>query len=169
MTTKNISTTSGIRGLPSDLTVMLGERGLLNLVLDAVQKVDPACFESEMQSRPGYRPQMLLTLLTYCYTARIYGSRDIEWAARYDRTVRYICAHNFPDWQMLRRFRRQHRQLLEQTLSGVFRQAWSIQFGHTDAGMIGYDWSESDLNRELAGTVAQRLDVAALMDGVESD
>jgi len=169
MTTKNTPVNSRIQDLPSDLSRFLGERGLLKLVLDAVQTVDSTRFVAEQQPRPGCRPQMLLTLLAYCYTAKIYGSRDIEWATRNDRTVRYICAHNFPDWQALRRFRRQYRDLVEQPLAYVFKQAWAIQFDRGEADFLGYDWFEGELNRDIDRIVRGRLDVAALMDGAESD
>jgi transposase len=169
MTTNKRPADSRIQSLPSDLSRLLGERGLLNLVLDAVQTVDPASLQTENPPRPAYRPQMLLTLLTYCYAAKIYGSRDIEWATRYDKTVRYICAHIFPDWQTLRRFRRQHRGYLEQTLVYVFKQAWAGLFDWGEADDVGCDWFESDLRAEVGRIVRDRLDVAALMDGVESE
>jgi transposase len=158
-----------IKCLPADLSRFLGERGLLKLVLDAVQTVDPTGFIMESPADAAARPQMLLTLLTYCYATRLYGSADIEWATRYDRTVRYICAHNFPDWQTLRRFRRNNRALLEQTLAWVFKQAWSLKCDAGEADYIGYEWFETQLNQMVAATVHDRLDLAALMDGVESD
>jgi len=158
-----------VQCLPSDLSRFLGERGLLNLTLDAVQTVNPARFVTGERKRPAHRPQMLLTLLTYCYAARIYGSRDIEWATRYDKTVRYICARSFPEWQALRRFRRQNRTLVEQTLACVFKQAWALKFEQGEADYAGYDWFEFDLNREVNEAVKERLDVAALMDGAESE
>jgi transposase len=155
--------------LPADLTPFLGERGLLKLVLDAVQIVDPARFVVEERSHPVFRPQMMLTLLTYCYSAKIYGSPDIEWALRHDKTVRYICARTYPDWQTFRRFRRQHRDLLQQTLAYVFKQTWALKFDEGEADYIGYDWFELELNSEVNAAVQERLDLAALLDGVESE
>jgi transposase len=137
--------------------------------LDAVQMIDPGRFAPEDRVRPMYRPQMLLTLLTYCYAARIYGSRDVEWATRYDKTVRYICARTFPDWNTLRRFRRRNRAILQETLTNVFKQAWAVKFDEGETDYWGCDWFESELSREVRRTACQRLDTAALMDGVESD
>src|SRR6266496_3459218 len=102
--------------LSADLRRSLGEAGLLRLALDAVQALDPHLFDLEGRRAVGLRPQMMLTLLTYCYAAAIYGSRDIACAIEQDRTVRYICANARPDWQTIRRFRRQFRGPLHQSL-----------------------------------------------------
>lgn len=112
---------------------------------------------------------MLLTLLTYCYAARIYGSRDIEWAAVSDQTVRYICARTFPDWNTLRRFRRRNRAVLEQTLAYVFKQAWAFRLDEGETEYVGYDWFESKLNDEVSAAARERLEIAALMDATEND
>src|SRR5438093_7754213 len=83
--------------LCADLRLTLGERGLLRLALEAIQAVDlqPVVLEERMPM--DLRPQMMLTLLTYCYSAKIYGSRDVELAIGQDSTVRYICARAHPD------------------------------------------------------------------------
>jgi transposase len=123
----------------------------------------------EDRCRPAYRPQMLLTLLTYCYAARIYGSRDIEWATRYDKAVRYICARAFPDWNTLRHFRRRNRALVEQALACVCQKAWALKFDEGEADCAGYEQFESDLNHKARRTAFERIDVAALMDAAEND
>ena len=112
---------------------------------------------------------MLLTLLTYCYATRLYGSADIEWAARNDATIRYICAHHFPDWHSLRRFRRNNRALLVETIGWVFKQAWSLKFDAGEADFAGYEWYESEFNQLVEATAQDRIDLAALMDGVENE
>jgi transposase len=169
MTTTRRGTGPGIQCLPEDLSRFLGARGLLRLALDAVQAIDSAGFAPEDRCRPAYRPQMLLMLLTYCYASRIYGSRDVEWATRYDKTVRYICARTFPDWNALRRFRRRNRALLEQTLAYVFKQSWALKFDDGETDYVGYDWFESELNREVRKAAINRIEVATLMDGTEND
>jgi hypothetical protein len=112
---------------------------------------------------------MMMTLLTYCYGASLYGSRDIEWAIRHDRTVRYICARTFPDWHAIRRFRRRHRELIRECLTYVIKQVWALKFDEGEADYVGYDWFESEFVGQVQAEALDRLDVAALMDGVESD
>src|SRR6266571_3085305 len=81
----------------ADLRESLGEPILLKLALDGVQSLNPAKLNAAISGREKLRPQMMLTLLSYCYAARIYGSRDIAWAIRNNTTVRYICAHTCPE------------------------------------------------------------------------
>jgi Transposase domain (DUF772) len=157
------------RTLSSDLSRCLGERGLLQVVLDAVQTVDTAGLTQQRRKTPDFRPQMMLTLLTYCYSTSFYGSHDIEWAIERDRTVRYICARTYPDAQALRSFRRRHRELLLQCLTYVVKQVWALKFDEGEADYVGYEWFESELINRVNTAAWDRLDIAVLMDGVESD
>ena len=86
-----------------------------------------------------------------------------------DRTVRYICARTYPDWQRLRRFRRQHRELLLQCLVYVLKQGWALKFDEGDADYAGYEWFESELIDLVNRGAQDRLDFAALLDGAESE
>jgi hypothetical protein len=160
---------TGTRALSSDLSRCVGERGLLKLALEAVLTVDPGALRDARRRSPEFSPQMMLTLLTYCYSAKLYGSRDIEWAIEHDRMVRYICARTYPDWQTLRRFRRQHRDWVHQCLVQVLKQTWALKFDDGEADHAGYEWFESQLLDEIRRAAADRLDFAALMDGAESD
>ena len=118
---------------------------------------------------PEARPEMLITLLTYCYSVGLYDSTDIEWTTRTDRTLRYICAGTKVPWQVLRRFRRTHRELLEVSLVHVMKQAWAFYFEKGEADYAGYDWFETELVREFHQAARVRLDVAALLDGADGD
>jgi len=170
MTTKTESRgETRFHALSSDLSRCVGERGLLKLALDAVLMLDPARLQEARKRSPDFSPQMMLTLLTYCYSTSLYGSRDIEWATERDRTVRYICARLYPDWQKLRRFRRQHRDLLFQCLVYVLKQAWALKLDEGEADYVGYEWFESDVIEWINRAAADRLDFAALMDGAESE
>jgi hypothetical protein len=155
--------------LSSDLSQWVGQRGLLKLALDAVQTLDPKRLQEARKRFPVHSPQMMLTLLTYCYSASLYGSRDIEWAIEHDRTVRYICARAFPDWQSLRRFRRHHRDLLLECLAYVLKQTWALKFDEGEADYAGYEWFECELIELVNRNAADRLDFAMLMDGADSE
>jgi transposase len=155
--------------LSSDLSRCVGERGLLKLALDAVLTLDPGRLQEARKRSPEFSPQMMLTLLTYCYSASLYGSRDIEWAVGRDATVRYICARAYPDWQRLRRFRRRHRDLLHQSLVYVLKQTWALKFDEGEADYVGYEWFEFELIELINQAATDRLEFAALMDGAESE
>jgi hypothetical protein len=169
--TKNIENRleTGLQALSSDLSRCVGQKGLLQLALDAVLALDAKQLQEARRNSTEFSPQMLLTLLTYCYSASIYGSRDIEWAIQNNRTVRYICARNYPDWQGLRRFRRHHRALLHECLIYVTKQVWALKFDEGETDYVGYEWFELELLDVVNKAALDRLDIAALMDGAESD
>lgn len=160
---------SRARVLSEDLSALVGEKSLVKLVFDAVQTLDPEAVARAGRTCPGYRPQMMLSLLAYCYSVKRYGSQDIEDAMGVDRMVTYLCARSYPDWQSLRRFRRQQRDLLEQCLAYVMKQVWALEFDQGEADYIGYEWFEAELVQEIQSVLKERLSTAALMDGVESD
>ena len=147
----------------------LGGRRLLHLALDAVQTLDETELRAAAPGLAPYRPQMLLTLLTWCYASGTYSSRDIVWAMRRDPTVRYLCAGTRPDWPTLRRFRRAHRLWLEQCLAWVLKQAWALKLEDGEATFHGLDWFENRLAVDAAAEARTRLDLAALMDAAESE
>jgi hypothetical protein len=167
--TNIITPESGKLGMPRNLAEWVGELPLLGLAFDSVQTVHWDLNEKALQTSGPFRPQMLLTLLTYCYSCGIYGSQDIVQAIQHNRNVCYICAHNYPDWLLLRRFRRHSRVQLEQSLKWVCQQAWAKRCDAALADYLGYEWFEQYLNGELDAAVQQRLELAILMDGVESE
>ena len=122
-----------IGAVSSDLSRIVGEQGLMKLSLDSIQTLNPGQLQDAALKMPDFRPQMMLTLLTYCYSSSIYGSKDVEWAIENDRMVRYICARTRPDWQSMRRFRRQNRDLLFQSLLYVLKQTWALKFDQGEA------------------------------------
>jgi transposase len=160
---------SGVDALSTDLSRLLGERGLLNLAYGAVQTVDEEQLKEAARRSPGFRPQMMLSLLTYCYLSTVYGSRDIEWSVDRDRTIRYICARTFPDWQNIRRFRRQNASLVRQCLVHVLKQTWALKFDQGEADYVGYEWFESELLEQIQEAAEARLRLSMLMDGAESE
>jgi hypothetical protein len=155
--------------LAGDLGKVLGERALLRLVFEVVQTVDARVLEQQTGPTPEFRPQMMLTLVTYCYAASLFGSRDIQFAIGTDPTVRYICARTYPGWQAIRRFRRTNREFIRHCLVEVMRRAWAHRFDAGEADYAGYEWFETDFADQLEEVVKERLDTAALMDGADSD
>lgn len=147
-----------------DLRESLGEAILLRLALDAVQSFDPALLAPKGSGPEHPRPKMMLTLLAYCYAARIYGSREIERAALREPDVNYICAHSVPSWQAIRQFRRNYRPLLEHCLTYVLRKAWLLQAEPTEPADRKDDWGTPGSQDKLAEDARAKIDVAILMD-----
>jgi hypothetical protein len=156
-------------GLPADLRKCLGEKLLLQMALDAGQFVDWSKADPGAASHPRFRPQMMLTLLSYCYAAGCYESRELELAVQNDPTMRYICAHSYPGWIEIRQFRRRHRPLVEQCLSRVLEKAWMVRTSQAEEGWTGGNRLGPELARKCAVAARDRIEVAIILDRVNSD
>lgn len=149
-------------GLPADLRQPVGERALIELALDAVQTVGER-LPRPLEAPGQHSPQMLLTLLTYCYAAGVYGSEDIEYDCRNDAATRYLCANTAPDQDAIRNFRRANRRLIEDCLACVYRNACDMapaQMSRESSSIPGLKGRITD----LAGFVRRRLELAIMID-----
>lgn len=110
-----------------DIAELKLERGeLLGLVQDAVSMAGPFRVKAKTSSIDG-KPcpsKSLLTLLTYCYALGVYGSRQIEEKLKTDEILRAIADKCRPDHELLRKFRRTHRDQIQQCLKRVYRFIW---------------------------------------------
>jgi hypothetical protein len=134
-----------------DLRELIGERGVIELVLEEVQALGDALAANSSGVTLMPRSRLVLTLLTYCCAAGIYGSEDIEWACRNDSGAHYISANTPIDQETIRRFRRLHRSWIEHCLSRT---------------MLAASSSQPPLSRAPQPLVAadQKLDIASMMD-----
>ena len=139
-----------------DLRQRVGSNNLLRWALEAPQNVEGSAAET-LQARFGdFRPQMMLTLLSFSYASSCYGSEDIERAIESDRTVRYICARIFPDAKAIRRFRRLFRPALDQCLAYVLRQA-AMEL--SDTMSLG-----ADVDQQVLSATTEKIELAVVMD-----
>jgi hypothetical protein len=67
----------------------------------------------------AYQPRALLALLTFCYASGVYASDDIEDHIYRDADFRRVCADEFPEADLLRRFRRLNREAIIHCLAHV--------------------------------------------------
>jgi len=113
----------------------------------------------------------MITLLAYCYATGIYGSREIELASRRDVMVRYLCANNYPDWNLIRLFRRQYRDTIRLCLAQVLQQIWEIHSGVGSDGPNGSSVSVASLGRGAGNPIslAQSEAVERIEEAVRAD
>jgi hypothetical protein len=149
---------------PTDLRLVLGERRLVTLALDAIQTLDWNSPNAPRIAPAGHRPQMMLTLLSCCYAAGICGSQDIEWSIENDRMVRYICARTYPDWLAIRGFRRRNREWLRHCLAYIFRRTWLWLCEEVPIEDAYAFQAEAALEEHIAAAVQGRIELAVIMD-----
>lgn len=139
-----------------DLREVVGERGLIELALQAVELFGSELPLWQHSTPPGFSSRMLLALLTYSYVAGIYSSEDVHWASRSDHGARYLSANTWPDERSLRRFRRAWQPVLRACLQWVQAKAEEmrcIQSGEFGLSIVDF--------RHLA---EQRIETSLLMD-----
>ena len=152
---------------PDDLRAWFAAEDVLVLALAAVGEVDPARFgaRGEFGRDPRCSAPMLCTLLTYCYALGRYASEEIEGAVGHDPVLRYLCANQYPTWQVLRRFRRVHRPLLSACLARLIRRTW------TEHGLIppALDGADDAMAMRAVGVAEELLERAVLADMMAAD
>ncbi len=153
MTTVATNAVRPEREAPEDLRQVVGERRLIELALEAAHFVGESLPRPVSLSVDQPAPGLLLTLLTYCYAAGIYGSDDIERACESDASARYICAGARPDRDGLRAFRRANRPWIESCLAWVYRRLYP----------------EASSQPAIAAVVRQKLELAVITDTAVAD
>ena len=112
---------------------------------------------------------LFVTLLTYCYATGLYESRQIEFESKRDATLRYLCGNACPDWNILRNFRRFHREAITRSLVKLFVLAWKSHFGFELGpeceGRETFQFWAVDFPREAA----ERVDRAIRCDSMALD
>ena len=108
-------------------------------------------------AHPGYRPRMLLCLLTFAYATGTFESDEILRRCTQDEDYQKICDGDAPQSPgALARFRRENRGLLKWALLQVLKRAMRARFGEFRL--------PAGLKRSLVNAAVCRLDVARQMD-----
>ena len=103
--------------LPECLQDWIPENDLAHFVIDAVAalKPDQCSINHRGTGDAQYPPEMMLSLLVYCYATGLFSSRRIEHATWQNVAVRYLCANTHPDHNTLCTFRRRNGPLIQET------------------------------------------------------
>src|SRR6266496_6117280 len=82
--------------LPDDLSVYIGKKTLVKLILEAIEDLNARTSwrETTVSGCPELQPALMLTLLTYCYATGVYATTDIELGMQQDRMICYLCPKN---------------------------------------------------------------------------
>lgn len=164
MTTMLTAVEQPAQKLPADLRPSVGERALSEWALAAVQTVGPRLRSCSGTLEGGFSPQMLLTLMTYCYASGIYGSEDIEWDCQNDPTARAICANTCPDQDTIRRFRRANRPWIEACLACVYGRACGVTSAQTSREPSPIPELKARTSADLIGVARRKLELAIMID-----
>jgi transposase len=121
--------------LPPSLEDLIPAGHLVRVVSRAIDEMDlQALVESYVGGgASSYHPVMLLKVMVYCYTQRIYSSRRIAKAIRENTHCMWLAGGNEPDFRTMNRFRSSR---LKRTLDQVYTAMVEMLL---EAGLIGLE------------------------------
>ena len=110
--------------LPTDLEELVPAEHLVRVVDGALEKMDlsPLLRQYKGGGTSSYHPKMMLKVLVYAYSQRIYSSRQIAKALRENVYFLWLSGQNRPDFRTINRFRSTvMRGMMDKVFSGVVR------------------------------------------------
>jgi transposase len=99
--------TMGQLQLPTNLEDLIPENHVVRVVNATIEKMDLSILMKQYKGggTSSFHPKMMLKVLIYAYTQRIYSSRQIAKALRENVNFMWISANNRPDFRTINRFR----------------------------------------------------------------
>ncbi|OJF10176.1 transposase [Couchioplanes caeruleus] len=156
-----------VLSLPPDVRQWLPPQHLCGKVLAAVQKLDLSAFlagyRADGQGHAAYPPDVVLSLVLYCYSKGIRSSRRIEAACLDDVGCRIIAANQQIDHATIARFLRRHRHRLE----SLFLQVLALcgRRGMVDLSAVAVDGSPMHANAARSSNRTLQQLEAVVADG----
>ena len=142
--------------LPWDLTEWQPKEVLWSWIVEEIEALDwtNAGLIDHLRAHPGFRPKLLLCLITYGYATEVWASADI--ARLYDGQpfIRTLDAAGAPAPGAVARFRRENRGLLKWALASLLKRVVKAHFG-LDQGLF-----PAGLKRFVADAAVARIDIA---------
>ena len=111
--------------LPPDMRDWVEEDDMVHFVIEAVERLPFESFKCNQRGSGSkqYSPHMMLALLIYCYSHRIFSSRKIERATYRDVSVRYLTADTHPDHDTICKFRRENKTAISKAFVEILQLA----------------------------------------------
>ena len=133
--------------LPPSLEELIPENHLVRMVNSSIEKMDinPIINEYKGGGTSSYHPKMLLKVIVYAYTQRLYSSRRIAKALRENINYMWLSGNNRPDFRTINRFRSSR---LKDTIDEVFSSLiiFLIEEGYVKLENYFYDGTRMEAN-----------------------
>jgi len=149
--------------VPRDLRACLSPKGLRELISVEVARLDwqnPDLVDY-LKRHPGYRPQVLLSVLVFAYVTQEFESEAIAMACERDCEYQTLCYGSAIPAPDLIKFRRANRPLIEAVMARVLHQA----VDPVQARRVG-EFGSADGEHFLI-EARRRLDIARHLDTVD--
>jgi transposase len=155
--------------LPPNLRDWVPAGHLAHFILDAVEEMDLGHLKVNDRGTgsPQYPPRMLLALLLYGYATGVFSSRRLQQATFDSVPVRMICGDTHPDHDTICAFRRENKELLQETFVRVLELAQALKFLQVGQITVAVDGTKvmahaskhAAASYEHAGRTLEQLDL----------
>ncbi|QNG06615.1 IS1182 family transposase [Enterococcus hirae] len=137
--------------LPLDVEHYIPETDVAFAVHSLVEAIPQALFNQIEQQlgRPAYHPKMMLKILLYAYTQRVFSGRKIEFLLDDSYRMRWLANHEQVSYRTINRFRSQETtaQLLAEAFVLFRRQLITNQVIDNEAIFVDGTKIEADANK----------------------
>ena len=93
---------------------------VVNSIVDSLS-LDPLYDRYKKGGCPAYHPGMMLKVIIYSYSQKIYSSRQIAKALRENINFMWIAGGNKPDFRTINRFRLEMKDIIEDVFYDIVR------------------------------------------------
>jgi len=133
--------------IPLNLEEMVPVDHLVRQVDEIINRIDTSALDEQYQGggTSAYHPVMLLKVILYAYSQRIFSSRRIAKALRENIHFLWLSRMNQPDFRTVNRFR---SVILRETIEGLFTQLVEelINLGLVDLEQYFVDGTKMEAN-----------------------
>lgn len=107
---------------PLDLSTIIPQNHLVRHIDSVIDRLDQKVYESVFSNKgaSAYHPQMMLKIIIYAYSVKVYSCRKIAAMLRQDVTFMWLSGMQTPDFNTINRFRSNYlKDVLEPAFSEV--------------------------------------------------
>lgn len=91
--------------LPSSIMTLIPENHVVRVVNDIIDSINISALIEKYQGGSAYNPKMLLKVLVYAYTQKVYSGKNIAKQLKENIYYMWIAGHERPDFRTINRFR----------------------------------------------------------------
>ena len=132
---------------PPNISEMIPEGHLVRVVNEMINGVDRSILEAQYKGggTSAYDPQMLLKVIIYAYTQRIFTSRQIAKALRENVNFMWLSGMSRPDFRTINRFRgKVMKAVINEVFYGIIEQL--LEMGMIDLQSYFMDGTKIEAN-----------------------
>ncbi len=133
--------------LPPDISEMIPEGHLVRIVNKMIDGIDRSILEAQYKGggTSAYDPQMLLKVIIYAYSQRIFTSRQIAKALRENVNFMWLSGMNRPNFRTINRFRTKvMKAVIDEVFYGIIEQL--LEMGLIDLQSYFVDGTKIEAN-----------------------